>query len=58
MNNLIDKEVTDKKDANIIYDDFLKIGRGVDIDDLTEVILLIPLYAKFDIIGLDFTEFK
>ena len=33
-----------EKNVLVMYDDFNKIGRGIDIDGLRQVILIIPLH--------------
>lgn len=42
--------------ATILYDDFISIGRGLDIDGLVNVIIIIPMHYDFNIIKFSKSE--
>lgn len=41
----------------ILHDDFMNIGRGVDVAGLEVVILIIPMFYKWDYFKFTNTDF-
>ncbi len=42
---------------SILFDDFKNIGRGVDIEGLKQVVLILPLHYQFDAFLFNKSEF-
>ena len=42
----------------MFFDDFTNIGRGIDIEGLGQIILVIPIFYMFDEFGFNKSEFK
>ena len=49
--------VTHEDNDRYLYDDFINIGRGLDISNLGEVVVVIPCHYLLDIFGFGKSEF-